>query len=105
MQNKNLLKVYITSVLKTLSFVNWDRFTQPTESEYHFYGWIERDKDSNKDFVVISIVDDTVWFITSSKKYSNEISQILNGKNDNSIHAPCQRVEDHFEIKNSIKLK
>ena len=57
----------IIKMLGKLSFVQWDRYTSPLpQHEYHIYGWMDRAKDTYKDFVVLSYVDGDFWFITSS---------------------------------------
>lgn len=90
----------VLNILKKMSFVNWDRYIGDT-----YYGWIDR-KDSYKDFVVVTLPTKMLgWveFITSSKKYSKQISKILGfAKNE---HNTCKRIEDKFELKNCIHLK
>ena len=99
---------FIHGCLSDLYFVNWDRFV---DTEYNkqrrlrFYGWVKRDKDSYKDFVLLDIFpeDLTVDYLTSSDKVTGEISSILYG--DSKDHISCQRVESIFKITNSIKLE
>ena len=104
-------KEYIEGFLKKFDFVQWDRFTQDPYQDratrrryvlFNFYGWIDRE-DQYKDFVAISVrwPDKSVqYLITSSKKYSPILTEMCGFKG----HIDCQRVEDRFEIPNSIKL-
>jgi len=99
---------FVKDCLSDLAFVYWDRFIDSIynkQRRLRFYGWIERDKDSYKDFVVLDIFpkDLTVDYLTSSDKLTEEISNILYG--DKNDHITCQRVESIFKISNSIKLE
>ncbi len=97
-------KFKIKKKLIALSFVEWDRFTESHDnSALVVFGWIERDKDSYKDFVTIEFNDkqEVVIWNTSSKEFSKKISGIL----DSDVpHHECQRVEKFFDIKNCIRL-
>lgn len=106
----------IEPMLRKLSMVNWDRYVNPADGEYWFYGWIQREEyakcgacvdcelvhENRADFVVLAKVSDWWWYMTSSKRYTAEIGEIVNGAG--SEHAPCIRVEDTFKIPNMIKL-
>ena len=98
-------KEWIEKVLSDIPFVNWDRFLDlkwARNRNITVFGWIERE-DSYKDFVVLEfdLVRSEVFFVsTSSEKYSKKISEILG-----SSHTICQRVEDNFNVNNSIKLQ
>jgi hypothetical protein len=98
---------WVTIVLKRFDYINWDRFfynCYGERDELTVFGWIDRDQDSYKDFVVL-------WFdfkkwkwevcATSSTKYSNELVQ----KSGAETHVPCQRVESVFNIENCIKTQ
>ncbi len=113
--DKNLLgrcrrqgaKEIIKQILEAFDFVNWDRFTVDNENNpvwFDFYGWIDREKDSYKDFVHLTYkASDNLWgAITSSDKYSKKIAILLGYSLQE--HSDCIRVENHFDIKNSIKL-
>jgi hypothetical protein len=95
---------YMADTLRALSFVQWDRFTEH-DGIYTFYGRIDREQDSYKDFVVMVYEVGLEWtgFTTSSAKYTEEIYRILFGNNLEN-HADCIRVEDHFDIPNCIRL-
>ena len=104
------MKPIIESYLKLLTFVNWDRFTLQNVdgwNVYTIYGWIDREKDSYKDFVIITVNEEkfnqhTLSFVTSSADKSLEIHQLLDmGAGE---HVSCQRVEDYFTVPNTIKL-
>lgn len=93
--------------MKALPFVKWDRYTDGGPIVY-LYGWIDREQDAYKDFVVLEYYYSTadISFVTSSAKYSQEIAKRLFG--EASDHEPCLRVEagfQEFEISNVIKLK
>lgn len=98
--------IYIKTLLAKFTFVDWDRFCED-EEEISVYGWIKREQDGYKDFIVLTVpktadkVED-VWYITSSAKWDPEICRILKIAEENQI--PCQRVEWSYNIKNKIKL-
>lgn len=97
----------IEEMLENLDFVQWDRFVNPTDGEYHFYGWIPHEEEGvqtlRSDFIILSNVDGRWWYLSSSVKHSKDICRIVDGTEDS--HVECQRVEDTFIINNSIKLK
>ena len=100
-------KEWIEKVLNELYFVKWDRFIDinfGNNKALNFFGWIDRDIDSYKDFVCIefNLVSNKIFFITtSSKDKSTEISEIIG----DDEHNKCMRVEDNFKISNVINLK
>jgi hypothetical protein len=97
------LKETIAAMLTKLPFVRWDRFTN-TGWEVNVYGWIDREQDGYKDFVVLQYVPskDEWYSITSSDKHSEEINRLVHG--ETGEHHPCVRVESQFDIPNMIKL-
>ena len=103
MIKKNMYSI-ITRDLRNLDFVQWDRYTESKE-HITLFGWIKRE-DKHEDFVIITYWPDkndinySFSWKTSSKKYSEIISRILN-----TDHVPCKRIEDDFNIPNVIKLK
>jgi len=98
-------KKWIEGVLQQLDFVLWDRVIY--SSEYGIvsvYGWIDREKDSYKDFVILefdvlpSKNPGEVYFLgTSSSEHSKKIAGILG-----SQHQDCERVEVLFNITNKV---
>lgn len=100
-------KGWIEARLKELEFVEWDRY-YPLGEWIAIYGWIDRKKDSYKDFVLV-LMDhsekEVKEFHTSSANYSEKIDSILFGSNENSEHNECRRVEDKFKIENMIELQ
>jgi len=101
---ENKTKKYIEEMLSKLFFVRWDRYTNDDDTFFVFYGWIDREKDEYKDFVVITYqpeVNDW-WATTSSAHYSKTISRLLGYKDDE--HNECIRVETTFDLPNLIKL-
>ena len=91
----------IVNVLRRLYFVNWDRYFN-IGHYFTFFGWIKRE-DSYKDFVVIDFYfgedgKTEISYSRSSKKYSKQISGILN-----CSHSDCRRVEHFCDIDNVIK--
>lgn len=99
----------VTDVCNELPFVNWDRFIDCGGTVVVF-GWIDREKDSYKDFVCVEVSHrGYVEFTTSSARYSETISNIYasHGRLPSSAHVPCQRIEDNDRlagIKNVIKI-
>jgi hypothetical protein len=86
-------KLLIESVLNDFPEVAWDRFTF-RHGQITVFGWIDRE-DSYKDFMLVRFVDDSVWFVTSSAKYSAEFSARSGG----STHTQCQRVEGVLNVR------
>lgn len=105
------LRRWITKTLNKLPFVSWDRFYREKTlvnrtqiDEILVFGWIDREKDNYKDFVVLAFypLEMTVELInTSSAKYSSEICKIFGHTGHNS----CHRCEDHFKIQNCIRIR
>ena len=93
--------------MKAMLFVIWDRFVFDEENKkVDLYGWIKREKDCYKDFVIMRYVNTTknLWdtfYNTSSDKYSKLIGEILKSKGKHNV---CKRVENNFKIKNMIIL-
>lgn len=96
-------------IMEKFPFVRWDRFTKMTYNGMQgtgiaVYGWIDREKDAYKDFIILYLYDDgDATYDTSSAKYSAKIHEMLHG-GTNQKHMNCKRVEKFFKIKNSIKL-
>lgn len=105
-------KKEIADTLNKLPFVVWDRYIDLTDKGdcVIVYGWINREKDSYKDFVVLHFYNENhplygggVGYTTSSSKYSAEIGLLLYGTSED--HTGCLRVEHDFEsVKNVVKL-
>lgn len=96
------------TVLKDLSWIEWDRFI---EYEYDdgtpaidVYGWIERDGDDYKDFVLVTFCPDTKEHITSSPWADRQLNKELHGDLPDS-GIDCQRVEEHFDGVNAVRLE
>jgi hypothetical protein len=100
----------VTDVCNELPFVNWDRFID-CSSTVMVFGWIDREKDSYKDFACVEVSHrGYVDFTTSSAEYSETISNIYftHGRLPSGAHSPCQRIEDSDRltgIKNVIKIQ
>lgn len=95
-------KAFLEGVMRDLTFVKWDRYAG--DDEYvDIYGWIDRDEDAYKDFILLSF-DKTglLRFTTSSAAYSDAIHRIITGVKEG--HNACQRVEGFFNVPNAIKL-
>ena len=94
--------------MKAMPFVMWDRFVVDEKNKkIDLYGWIKREKDAYKDFVLIEykIQKEKLWdssYSTSSAKYDKEIFKELGCVGDKPNK--CNRVESIFEIKNMIKI-
>ena len=107
---------WIEEALSLFPFVMWDRFVvsdvvddkgRPTgERAMIVYGWIAREKDAYKDFVVLDfrLKEKRAYYVcTSSNKYSEEIAEKIMG--EKKEHNRCERVEQNFDIINSVKLR
>ncbi len=108
-------KQFVEKTLKKFEIspmVSWDRlFFDERLKILSIYGWIDREADSYKDFVQINFVFSKLLKTslpkvelsgTSSAKFCDRICKKLHGKK--TTHNPCERVEHHFLIPNSIKL-
>lgn len=100
----------VEEMLKDLTFVEWDRFVENND-RILVYGWIAREKDSYKDFILLDCYREEpgafmdVTYTTSSALHTNKIGEILFGYKDFS-HNDCKRVEEFFAgIPNVIHLK
>jgi len=100
--------------MSDLPFVDWDR---GIEWEYegrkcmNIYGWIERENDQYKDFVLIGVYEKEdiekaqIDFLgTSSAKYSEEIHKRLFPDDDLEAHNECFRLEERFVVENLVQL-
>ena len=100
----------LTDVCNELPFVNWDRFVDCGRTVVAF-GWIDREKDSYKDFVCVEVsLRGYVDFTTSSAKYSETISDIFIklGRLPPGTHESCQRIEDSEQlggVRNFIRIR
>ena len=103
-------KDWIESLLGSLEMVQWDRFVKAEDDGLgvycDIYGWIDRDGDAYKDFILLRVfpeTDDNLrMFTTSSDRYHDEINEILFGDTGESNH--CQRVEHTFEVPNAVEI-
>ena len=94
--------------LSQLPFVEWDRFIDvPDDHLGHYlavYGWIPREKDAYKDFVVMRFwIDGSYEYISSSPMADKRIQREhpYFSKGDGS---ECQRVEDELDVPNAVEL-
>lgn len=102
---------WVEEILDRLNMVEWDRFVvgdDPNIGAYiEVYGWIERDQDDYKDFVLVTFYPETedriLGFTTSSDRYTEEIHRRIFGE-DPDGHNPCRRVEHVFDVENAIEL-
>lgn len=106
----------VKDVMTDLPFVKWDRATNYTnEDDLKFstiYGWIEREEDQYKDFVVVRIFEKeeveeagVEYIATSSAEYSEEIHQRLFPNDEPEMHNECYRLEDKFDVQNLVKIE
>jgi len=98
---------FVEGCMEDLFFVQWDRFIvffEDSIRKLKVYGWIDREKDSYKDFVLLEILLDTlaVNYATSSDAYTKEISNVLFG--DAKAHENCKRIESMFKARNCVRL-
>ena len=93
----------IKEILDRFDFVKWDRVIPwSVGGGIDVYGWIERQKDCYKDFVILSIVQlDNGWFIhecfTSSAKYSKKINELSGFSIEE--HIKCIKIDEYLESK------
>lgn len=96
----------IEHALAPLKHVTWDRFTADRD-HWTIYGWIDRENDAYKDFIVVEFDFDEDMsgygysFVTSSTKYSEYFHEALE---IDAEHSPCNRAEMVFHQLNTIKL-
>ncbi len=107
---KKEIFLIIKPTLEKLYFVNWDRYVDmwARQGILDFYGWIDREKDSYKDFVFLEFnmhkYGGLPWYITSSVLREDEIDDILGYERIPDQN--CKRVEELFsDLENAIKLK
>lgn len=98
---------WISQVLEQFPFVQWDRFVH-FKNIVRVFGWIEREEDEYKDFVYFEFnlgQSNILYLGSSSDKYSEKINDILNEiLDEDGGHASCQRVENQFNVENSVQL-
>ncbi|MCY4730489.1 hypothetical protein KY092_07950 [Natronomonas gomsonensis] len=106
----------VKDVMTDLPFVEWDRGTEWTYGDglkaIGIYGWIDREEDGYKDFVKIEIYEredaekaKIEFHGTSSEKYSEEIHRRLFPEDDLETHNECFRLENRFDVENTINLR
>lgn len=100
---------WIADLLEQVPIVEWDRFAVAERDGYQFvdvYGWIERDQDDYKDFVVARFWPATefVEYTTSSEKFTELLQVEWFGEDSLGEHNPCHRVEHTFDVDNAIEL-
>lgn len=109
-QNSDVInRGWVEQMLSQPEFVEWDRFTQATvggEQRLDVYGWIEREHDEYKDFVLLCLwpEDREFEFTTSSARYSDDLYRLWRDADDPEDHYTCQRVENNFGINNATTL-
>jgi len=103
-------KDFMEETLGDLPMVEWDRYVEWwDDKDQHWtkvYGWIEREKDSYKDFVVIqfNLSKPKVFdYITSSAKHDEEVHEALGFDPEESTK--CKRVEKLPIKSNAIELE
>lgn len=94
---------FTTHILNKLDMVEWDRMFETAPGVYNIFGWIGRESDEYKDFVLVKInieTDRVVEYATSSAKHTEEIGERLG-----MDHSDCYRVENMIEdVDNAIEL-
>lgn len=100
-----LPKEQIEACLASFPYIRWDRFIRDG-MRITAYGWIDRATDAYKDFVTFEFDSKgrVMDFLTSSARYSQDIFDRLYGDDGVSEHTDCERIEDQFDIPNSIHL-
>ena len=95
-------------MLEDVPVVEWDRFVVEDHNGTQcvkVYGWIDRDEDDYKDFVLASFWPENadVGFTTSSDQWSEYLHHEWIG-GEPGEHNPCRRVEDAFDVSNCVEL-
>ena len=93
---------WIEEILEKFSFVQWDRFTRH-KKYIAVYGWMDREKDNYKDFIVLVFrlkQRDYAVLSTSTLLYHNKVKIIVG---DGMVK--CERVENNFKVENCVRLK
>jgi len=102
----------VEDILTRLDFVSWDRFTVGHDGSGHgafvkVYGWIEREEDAYKDFILVTFFPETeeniMGFTTSSDTWTKEIHRRM-FETEPDDHNDCQRVEHTFDVPNALTL-
>lgn len=99
-----------------LPFVDWDRAIEwiyENRKCMNIYGWIERENDQYKDFVLLGFYEkedveeaEVTFHGTSSSKYGEEIYKRLFPEDDVvEMHNECFRLEDRFDVENLVKIQ
>ena len=102
MKKQIIGQAHIETTLRRFPFVTWDRFVDFSEG-VEVYGWIDRPRDTYKDFISLFFYPDgDVAFSTSSAKHSLPIHKTLNGGKA-AGHRRCKRVEGHFRVSNVVR--
>ena len=86
---------WVKEQLDRLPYVKWDRFIfvqayKPTV--VRLFGWISREQDSYKDFVILELVPehkDVYFLMTSSMKYTEDIAKRLGTE-----HKKCHSIDE-----------
>lgn len=103
---------WVERTLSRLDMVEWDRFVVGNDPNLagryvQVYGWITRETDDYKDFVLVRFYPGTeenlYGFTTSSDRHTEEIHRRMYGE-DLDDHNPCQRVEHTFDVDNAVEL-
>ena len=106
---QSIAKKQIAKLLNKMPEVKWDRYVHYRKTEYVFFGWIDRDKDTYKDFFVLFITTkegkaDAYTYVISSAKLTKKVSPRYGFPT--TEHEDCIRVESLFSNNevNTIKL-
>lgn len=92
-------KEQIKAILDKFTFVKWDRVIEDNFI-ICIYGWINREKDSYKDFVLLEFARNMYSELivqnctTSSAKYSKEINKLCGFQEEE--HTDCIRIKDYL---------
>ena len=104
---------WIEDTLRQTPFVQYDRFIEMPEDEdwiwqpsVFVYGWVGRENDEYKDFVVWRFWVRDGWFelFCSNAAVERRIHRAHDEWNEVGVGQECQRVERSFDIPNAIEL-
>lgn len=102
------IKSYLKPLLKRfeneIEAFSWDRWTHPLDNVIMLYGWIHREEPKGRDFVALliepgndSFHEINATFITSSRKYSKKIAELLYETVSEDNHQECKPYTELLE--------
>lgn len=96
-----------SEMMNLAPLIQWDRWMEGDAGAVIVYGWVDREQDDYKDFVLIRFTpfgdNFSSEITTSSAEFTRQLGQALHGTE--AAHSDCRRVEDDFpDVKNVVRL-